>query len=79
MVLQTATQLVDKVKSVKEQRKNGDIDAKQFYKELLTILNNLTDSLVDELDTVDESEIRSQIPLIIVLLDDQIRAFSDRE
>jgi len=79
MTIQTSTQLSDKVAALKEQRKNGDIGPKDYYRELLSVLSNLADSLIDELDNINDAEVRSQIPLLLVLLDDQIRAFFDRE
>ena len=79
MSIQTATQLSDKVTQLKAQRKNGELDAKAYYRELLDVLKNLADSLVDEVDSLDDAQIRAQIPLLIVLLDDQIRIFHERE
>ena len=79
MTIQSATQLSDKAIQLKEQRKNGDLDVKGYYRELLDILKNLADSLVEEVDNLDDSQIRAQIPLLVVLLDDQIRLFNDRE
>ena len=79
MSIQTATQLSDKVTQLKAQRKNGELDVKAYYRELLDVLKNLADSLVDEVDSLDDAQIRAQIPLLIVLLDDQIRVFHERE
>ncbi len=78
MVIQTNEELSSKVKLLKEQRKNGDLSVKEYYRELLMVLQNLAESLIDEQDHLDDSQIRPQIPLMVVLLDDQIAAFSDR-
>ena len=79
MTIQSAIQLSDKVTQLKAQRKNGELDIKGYYHELLDVLKNLADSLVDEVDSLDDAQIRSQIPLLVVLLDDQIRVFHERE
>ena len=79
MVIQTNEELTSKVKSLKEQRKNGDLSLKEYYRELLVVLQNLAESLIDEQDHLDESQIRPQIPLMVVLLDDQIAAFTGRD
>ncbi len=79
MVVQNHMQLSTKVKELKEQRKNGELTIKAYYAELLNVLTNLTDSLIGELDNIEDADIRSQIPLLVVILDDQIRAFGDRE
>ena len=50
-----------------------------YYKELLLVLRDLTDSLIDELDKIEAADVRSQIPLLLVILDDQIQAFGERE
>ncbi len=79
MTIQSATQLSDKVIQLKEQRKTGELGVKDYYRELLDVLKNLADSLIDEVDSLDDAQIRTQIPLLIVLLDDQIRFFHERE
>ena len=79
MSIQTATQLSDKVTQLKAQRKNGELDTKGYYRELLDVLKNLADSLANEVDGLDDAQIRAQVPLLIVLFDDQIRVFHERE
>ena len=79
MVIQTNEELISKVKLLKEQRKSGDLSLKEYYRELLVVLKNLAESLIDEQDHLEESQIRPQIPLMVVLLDDQIAAFTGRE
>ncbi|GEM_PF-4369671 len=43
------------------------------------MLRDLTDSLIDEMDKIEAADVRSQIPLLLVILDDQIQAFGERE
>jgi len=43
------------------------------------VLRDLTDSLIDEMDKIEAADVRSQIPLLLVILDDQIQAFGERE
>ncbi len=78
-MVKSAAELADIIKSVKEKRKTGDLDAKGYYKEQLAILAQLSESLIEELDRVSDDDVRSQIPLLLVILDDQIRAFLDRQ
>ncbi len=78
MTIQSATQLSDKVIKLKNQRKNGELDTKGYYRELLDVLKNLADSLANEVDSLEDAQVRAQIPLLVVLLDDQIRVFHER-
>lgn len=78
MTIQTAAQMADHIKNLKAQRKAGELGAKAYYTALLQVLNNLADSLIAELDGIEDADVRSQIPLLIVLLDDQIRTLGER-
>jgi len=72
-------QLADKMTQLKEQRKSGEIGVKEFYTGLLDLLSSLSASLTNELDKINEADVRGQIPLMLVFLDDQIRSFGSRE
>ncbi len=77
-MVDSAAQLMDALSGLKEKRKNGDLDPKAFYRGLLEIMKALSASLVDEVDRLDAADVRAQIPLLLVILDDQIKAFGDR-
>ena len=79
MAIQSATQLSDTVTQLKAKRKDGELDGKTYYRELLDVLKNLADSLVNEVDSLDEAQIRAQTPLLVILLDEQIRLFHERQ
>lgn len=76
---QTAHQLAETVQSLKQRRKAGELSPKQYYAGLLDVLKSLTESLIGELDTIDDTDVRTQIPLLLVILDEQIAAFGERE
>ncbi len=79
MTIKSNEELASKIKSLKAQRKNGDLSLKDYYRELLVVLQNLAESLIDEQEGLEDSQIRPQIPLMVVLLDDQISAFTARD
>ena len=62
--------------ALKEQRKQGDLDALEYYKGLLRITTDLIQSLRDE--NISEIEAKKQIPLLLVFLEEQIAKLADR-
>ncbi len=79
MVVQTAAQLTERLETLKAQRRAGEINNREYYAELLKLAASLVDSLVDEIDRMDDNSIRLQVPLVLVFLEDQIRKFGERE
>ncbi len=78
MTAQNATQLLERLQSLKQQRRDGAIDLRTYYRELLALITSLVESLVDEIDEMDESDILLQTPLILLFIEEQIRKFGDR-
>ncbi len=76
---QTAAQMAAAIQAAKQRRAAGEIGPKEYYAELLEVLKNLADSLLGELDKIEDADVRSQIPLLLVILDEQVRAFGERE
>ena len=77
-MIQSSEEMKAHIKELKEKRKSGDLSTKEYYRGLLSVLTDLADSLKDEVDKMEDIAIRSQIPLLLVLLEDQIQAFGDR-
>ena len=77
-MIQSSEEMKAHIKELKEKRKSGDLSTKEYYRGLLSVLTDLADSLADEADKMEDIAIRSQIPLLLVLLEDQIQAFGDR-
>ncbi len=77
-MIQTAEEMVAHIQALKEQRKSGELSVKEYYLGLLSVLKDLSDTLADEAERMEEGALRKQIPLLVVLLEDQIRAFGDR-
>ncbi len=63
--------LSERIKELELKRKNREITAKEFYFELLQIVEELTATLKGE--NIDENQIRRQIPLILTFLKAQIK------
>lgn len=61
---------------LKEQRKNGEIDAITYYKGLIKVTASLLENLSDE--DISEEDAKKQIPLILVFLEDQIAKLAGR-
>ncbi len=78
-MVETAAQLSERLETLKEQRRTGKISNREYYAELLKLATSLVDSLVDEIDRMDDNSIRLQVPLVLVFLEDQIRKFGERE
>ncbi len=77
-MVQTVGELSDHLREIKEERRSGALTLEAYYKELLTLSKELLDALLDEIDSIDGQEIRKQVPLILLFLEDQIQKFGDR-
>ncbi len=76
-------QLEARLREIKAQRKAGALDERAYYKALLELAVELSTSLLDELDAnggrIEERDIRTQTPLILAFVEDQIQRFRARE
>ncbi len=79
MVAQTAAQLAERLRALKDQRKSGELDMRAYYKELLLLTGMLVESLVDEVADLSEEELLVQVPLLLVFIEEQVRKFGERE
>ncbi|NPB03227.1 MAG: hypothetical protein GXO39_02285 [Thermotogae bacterium] len=67
------------LQSILEKRRKGEISTSEFYRHLLILLRDVSDSLLQELDSgMDEEYIKEQIPLILTILREQIGGLRDR-
>ncbi len=69
--------IMGKLDELVEKRKRGELDPRGFYKALLEILGQLTRALKDE--DISETDIKSQIPLLLTFLYDQADKLEKRE
>ncbi len=72
----SSAELTDRLEELKLRRKNGELSSRDFYRELL----NMTTALVQELkdENISEENIKRQIPLILVFLEEQLKKMKDR-
>ena len=70
------TNLSERIKELEIKRKKREITAKEFYFELLQIVEELTSTLKGE--TIEENQIRKQIPLLLTFLKAQIKSLEMR-
>ncbi len=79
MTAQTADELDQRLRALKEQRREGTLDLTGYYKELLALAGMLIESLTEEVDKLSEEEVSIQVPLLLVFVEEQIRKFGNRE
>ncbi len=72
----SSRELTEELEQLKESRKQGKISPKEFYAGLLKILGELTDELKGE--NISDDDIKKQIPLILVFLEEQISKYAER-
>ena len=68
--------LYNTLHQLEDERKNGNLTIREFYKGLLELLSNLKDVLVAE--NINEKQIKKQIPLLLVFLETQIEELHKR-
>ncbi len=78
MAVQSAAQLAETLRTLKQQRKAGEIPLAMYYRELLAMVSTLADTLTEEVGTMPEEEIAHQVPLMLLFLEEQIRKFGER-
>ena len=79
MTAQTADELDQRLRTLKEQRREGTLDLTGYYKELLVLAGMLIESLTEEVDKLNEEDVVTQVPLLLVFVEEQIRKFGERE
>ena len=79
MTAQTADELDQRLRTLKEQRREGTLDLTGYYKELLVLAAMLIESLTEEVDKLNEEEVVTQVPLLLVFVEEQIRRYGERE
>ena len=68
----TSEQLHQKLLQLEEKRKSGELDMREFYRELLKLAFSLKEFLLDEVDRLEPSELKRQIPIVLVFLEEII-------
>ncbi len=74
--MQESQERLAQLQALKDQRKNGEIETVPYYKALLGILADTVQNLRDE--DISEQDAKTQIPLILLFLDEQIAKLSGR-
>ena len=77
-MIRTSEEMKAHLQALKEKRKSGALSVQEYYRALVSVLIDLADTLADEANRMEESAMRKQIPLLLVLLEDQIQALGDR-
>ncbi len=68
--------LADELEHLKESRRQGKLSPAEFYASLLQLLAKLVSELREE--QISEEDIKKQIPLILVFLEEQIDKYAER-
>ncbi len=79
MTAQTADELDQRLRTLKEQRREGTLDLTGYYKELLVLAGMLIESLTEEVDKLNEEDVVTQVPLLLVFVEEQVRKYGERE
>ena len=68
----TSEQLHQKLLQLEEKRKSGELDMREFYRELLKLAFSLKEFLLNEVDRLEPAELKRQIPIVLVFLEEII-------
>ncbi len=68
--------LTAKLKDLKEARKRGDLNPREFYIKLLNLTCEVMQELIDE--DISDEDVKKQIPLILAFIEDQIDKLGQR-
>ncbi|RUM59510.1 MAG: hypothetical protein DSY66_06095 [Persephonella sp.] len=74
--MDTSQELRRLFNELKLKRKNGEISEKDYYISLLQLSKRVIDSLEEE--NISGEDIKKQIPLIVLFIDEQINNFAKR-
>ena len=69
--------LKEKLAELKTKRKNGEISEREYYMGLLNLVKVLIDKL--EQENISDTDVKKQIPLIVLFITDQISKMEGRE
>ena len=72
----SSQKLYDTLHRLENERKNGNLSLREFYKGLLELLSNLKEALIAE--DINEKQIKKQIPLLLTFLEMQIEDLNKR-
>ncbi len=72
----SSQKLYDTLHRLENERKNGSLSLREFYKGLLELLSNLKEALIAE--DINEKQIKKQIPLLLTFLEMQIEDLNKR-
>ncbi len=75
----TGQQLHQKLLQLEEKRKAGELDMHAFYKELLKMAFSIKDALLKEADELEPAELKRQIPILLVFLENIISEMEQLE
>jgi hypothetical protein len=75
--MKDSTMLKDKLNELKTKRKKGEISEREYYMGLLELVKTLIDKLEGE--DISDTDVKKQIPLIVLFITDQISKMEDRE
>ncbi len=82
MTAQAVSQLEAQLCAIKDRRKAATLDDREYYEALLHLLADVVNSLLHEADetaTMRLEDVRRQIPLVLVFVEEQIRLYRRRE
>ena len=68
----TSEQLHQKLLQLEVKRKSGELNMREFYRELLKLAFSLKEFLLNEVDRLEPSELKRQIPIVLVFLEEII-------
>ncbi|NPA80857.1 MAG: hypothetical protein GXO29_07420 [Thermotogae bacterium] len=80
MAKRRAADIENALREILQRRANGQLSAIELYRELLGLLQDITEALMAEAeDDMSDEAIREQLPLILTVLREQIENLKDRE
>ncbi len=72
----SSASLLQVLDELKEKRKKNELSPREFYLKLLDLVDDLMNDLRHE--DISEDDIKKQIPLILVFLEEQIEKLKER-
>ncbi len=75
--MESSKELYNSFQELKLKRKNGEISEREYYIALLELVKRLIDTL--EKENISDSDVKKQIPLIVLFISEQIDKLAARE
>ncbi len=75
--MKSSKELYSSFQELKLKRKNGEISEREYYINLLELVKRLIDTLEEE--NISDSDVKKQIPLIVLFISEQIDKLAARE